>query len=239
MRLSPRYFATENLDPRLRAGLVGHWIGGGSGNTWFDRSGYSRHAAFVGAPVWTLGRDGQRPALAFDGVAAIANAGTVPQLDNAAQATMALLGYRATTGDAIAANIQTGSTNWFEISIRSDGNGYFVAANGGVNYCLKAISLVGWHHYAFVFDGTLTGNSRVQPYVDGVALSGLTYAGPFPSTLGSGGTMRLGAIQAVAFGKATLDDVRLYNRALSAAEVALLARPDYSPIIQPREGIRR
>jgi YD repeat-containing protein len=78
-----------------------------------------------------------------------------------------------------------------------------------------------WHHYAIVFDSSATASQQVIPYVDGAAVSYLklnsgTGAGNFAnSTLYF---MSRGASSL--FGNGNLDEVAIYNRALSAAEIS-------------------
>jgi YD repeat-containing protein len=78
-----------------------------------------------------------------------------------------------------------------------------------------------WHHYTFVFDTTAPGATQITPYVDGAPVSYTkldsgTGGGPFASAalnfMSRGGTSL--------FGGGTLDEVAVYNRALSAATVA-------------------
>ncbi len=78
-----------------------------------------------------------------------------------------------------------------------------------------------WHHYAFVFDSTAAASQQVIPYVDGTAVSYTksnsgTGAGNFAnSTLYF---MSRGASSI--FGQGSLDEVAIYNRALTAAEIS-------------------
>ena len=78
-----------------------------------------------------------------------------------------------------------------------------------------------WHHYTFVFDTTAPGATQITPYVDGAPVSYTkldsgTGGGPFANAalnfMSRGGT--------ALFGGGTLDEVAVYNRALSAATVA-------------------
>ena len=177
MRVSSRYFDAANIDPRLRAGLVGHWIGGGSGLTWMDRSGYQNHGTLTSGPTWGLGFGGKRDALFFDGVDDYVNAGSMAMLDAAPAATLAYWGYRSATNKTITINKHINNNNWLELSHRSDGNIYGITANGGVYYKVIGLSVTGWHHYCLVFDGGLVGNARVALYVDGSALAGGSVAG--------------------------------------------------------------
>jgi YD repeat-containing protein len=78
-----------------------------------------------------------------------------------------------------------------------------------------------WHHYAFVFDSSATASQQVIPYVDGVAVSYLkpnsgTGAGNFAnSTL-----YFMSRAASSLFGSGNLDEVAIYNRALTAAEIS-------------------
>jgi PKD repeat protein len=78
-----------------------------------------------------------------------------------------------------------------------------------------------WHHYAFVFNTTLTGSQQIVPYVDGKAVtfskgSSGTGAGNFAnSTLNF--MSRNGSSQ---FGKGSLDEVAIYNQALTSTQIS-------------------
>jgi hypothetical protein len=79
-----------------------------------------------------------------------------------------------------------------------------------------AMPMAGWHHYAYTYDGN---NHRL--YLDGMqrAMSGTTPDNGPPTNV------RLGAIfnNAENF-QGDLDDVRFYNRAITAAEVTALSQ---------------
>ena len=78
-----------------------------------------------------------------------------------------------------------------------------------------------WHHYAIVFDSTATASQQVIPYVDGAAVSYVklnsgTGAGNFANS-----TLYFMSRNASSlFGNGSLDEVALYNRALTAAEIS-------------------
>jgi YD repeat-containing protein len=78
-----------------------------------------------------------------------------------------------------------------------------------------------WHHYAIVLDSTATASQQVIPYVDGAAVSYIklnsgTGAGAFANStlyfMSRAGTSL--------FGRGNLDEVAIYNRALTAAEIS-------------------
>jgi YD repeat-containing protein len=78
-----------------------------------------------------------------------------------------------------------------------------------------------WHHYAIVFDSSATASQQVIPYVDGTAVSYLklnsgTGAGAFANS-----TLYFMSRAATSlFGQGSLDEVAIYNRALTAAEIS-------------------
>lgn len=94
-----------------------------------------------------------------------------------------------------------------------------------------------WYHLAVVFNGGLTlSSNRLKVYVNGVRQV-LIFSGSIADTIlpsGSGVTLKLGATTEngtlYAHWLGRLDDVRHYNRALSNAEVGILALPGTSPL---------
>jgi PKD repeat protein len=91
-----------------------------------------------------------------------------------------------------------------------------------------------WHHYAFVFDTNAAAGQQIVPYVDGQPipyekLNSGTGAGKFANSTLYLMSRAVGAL----FGKGSLDEVAIYNRALSATEVAAhyqSARANKAPV---------
>lgn len=75
----------------------------------------------------------------------------------------------------------------------------------------------GWHYVVAEIDG----NGNPSAYIDGVAVAGLTTGNPPAAPTG---TVTLGGSQAAdaRFFKGSLDDMRVYNRQLSLAEIITL-----------------
>jgi hypothetical protein len=88
-----------------------------------------------------------------------------------------------------------------------------------------------WYHLTFTYNGGLAGsNNKVRLYVDGVRKS-LTFSGSFPTAiLPNAVNFRVGAASVSGvltyFWRGRLDDVRLYNRALTESEVFAVSRPE-------------
>ena len=114
------------------------------------------------------------------------------------------------------------------MQIRNDGGLYFIWQIDASNHmtCWTAaglISIGGWHHIAL----TQTGTAFAKQYVDGVLYPNTTV-----ETLVDGGGMARESLVTV-FGRngddpanyadGILDDMRIYDRVLSAAEIAALA----------------
>ena len=76
-----------------------------------------------------------------------------------------------------------------------------------------------WHHYALVFDGSLSGNSnRLKAYVDGSSQL-LTFNGTIPATTPSNtDSFQIGRDHGAA-NTGYIDDVRIYDSALNATEI--------------------
>jgi PKD repeat protein len=78
-----------------------------------------------------------------------------------------------------------------------------------------------WHHFAFVFNTTVVGSQQVTPYVDGKAVSFTkessgTGAGAFAnSTL-----YFMSRAGSSLFGQGILDEVAIYNQALTATQIS-------------------
>ncbi|MET0558381.1 MAG: PKD domain-containing protein [Solirubrobacterales bacterium] len=213
------------------AGLTHYWrLGDPSGKTFADVVGNSTAAITGGV---TLGAPGalefdSNPAAGFDGASGAASAPV--DLSGSSQLTVEFwLNWAAYANDDDLAMELTPNFN-------NNGGGFLVDPNAaeqggkfGVaigrgesrnNVYFARPSAGTWHHYAFVFDTTAAGSQQIVPYVDGQpvpyekTISG-TGAGPFANS-----TLYLMSRAATAlFGKGSLDEVALYNKALTPAQV--------------------
>lgn len=111
----------------------------------------------------------------------------------------------------------------------SDANGYIIHPNAGEKSVEFFVSVGGiwystiytpadimkWHHYAMTFDGTM-----LKAFVDGVQADSVQVAGeisyaPVPSEVRFGSDDCCGG----RYGYGFIDEVRIWERALSASEV--------------------
>jgi hypothetical protein len=228
---------TFTTTPLMTAGLVAHWpLDATSGTTAADASGSGHTGTLVNGPVWTAGFLAQ--ALAFDGVKTYVN---VPHADalNAYPLTIAAwIKTGATTGVAAIVNkFVAGTANGYQLFLD---NGrlcaWYLRDASNVVYdgteCTLATAGFAdnqWHHVAVVVDAA---GGRL--YVDGIqrATRGWTGVPGAPTTTQP---LRIadyaGAAGAVFSG--LIDDVRIYSRALSAAEISSFASAGGSATAPP------
>jgi YD repeat-containing protein len=89
-------------------------------------------------------------------------------------------------------------------------NAYFARPSAGV-----------WHHYAFVLDTKATAAQQVLPYVDGKVVSfSKTSSGTGAGNFANSTLYFMSRAALTSFGSGSLDEVAIYKRALSAAEIA-------------------
>ena len=229
-----RVFGLSQLKQRLGDGLVAHYIRGGSGNTLFDSSGYGNHADIAGTVNWTLGQGGDRSCLNFNGTTTIGRTATSPSLTLTNNFTISF---------------------WMKANTLSDGNRYIIhKENSGdsaygilweyVNNTIEFYSAfysgsnprtgsgivvddLLWHHIAYTYDGVTWSG-----YKDGVAVFSVARTFAFSQT---GGNLVIGCYSVgnnVYNG--SLDNITIYNKGLSQAQIWEQSRPFYNPVTQIR-----
>jgi hypothetical protein len=222
---------------QLTNGLVGLWSFNGpdlSGTTAYDRSGSGNNGTLTNGPTITEGKIGQ--ALSFDATDDYVDLGTPATFNNIGPMTISAWQYVDTTASAsnyIADKTSIGSVNYWDFStIWSNPVGrisFDVKFSGGF---LSRVAAGGsatngqWQHILVTWDGSISA-SNVHMYVNGTEVSSYltTTDGIGSRSDDSAINLTLGARQGVSvLGvlKGKLDEVRIYNRALSATEVAAL-----------------
>lgn len=196
-----------------------------TGTTITDCSGNGLHGISVGdPPTWTAGHSatsgraleldgsgcfsiGEAPSLAFGTASrftvaawlrpkAFASAGNDARLFFMRRGSGT--GWHVATDDPSDVEIEVGTTNAFEVQ--------------------AGITTNAWIHAAFVYDGAL------KIYVGGILMK--TLNGPIDFTPGESSTARLGCSSPGTSGYVGLvDDLRIYGRALTDAEITTLAQP--------------
>jgi len=233
-RSSQRVFDSAQLDPRLRADLIFHATGGGSGNTWFDRSGYGNNGTLTNGPIWTLGEGGKRNAVSFDGSNDYVDYGDVTFLDGKSSWSIsAWFRVPDTTGryGIVSKWRDDVAQRGILIEVFSGNIRFFKGTTGtGNTFLTTAATANDWTHVVALQNGV-----DVVLYVNGVervrAANTHALADNTESLLI--GVVGIAGVLSGYF-RGSIDDVRIYGRALSAAEVALLAAPSFVPVTTQR-----
>jgi hypothetical protein len=206
------------------AGPIGYWtLDDGTGTTAADSSGNGNAGTLVNGPTWTTGKIGG--ALSFNGVNQYVTIPSAAAL-NAYPLTVAVwMNTSTTTGlQGVVNKYAPGSLNGYQVFLNAgslcawyfkdtsnyvwDGTGCTLATPGYANGL--------WHHVAFVVDAS--GGSL---YVDGVLKATQLWTG-VPGATSTAQPLDLAVYPGAAgvpYLSGSLDDVRTYNRALSATEV--------------------
>jgi hypothetical protein len=197
--------------------LVGHWnMNEGSGTMVHDSSGNGNNGTVVNS-TWVAGKFGN--ALSFNGASGIVNLGNSSSFSSSQSITLSMwikfdllakYGYTlAKTASYMVYASEGGLLHWWVYT--TSGN-YDMASVG-------AYADGAWHLTVCTFDSTLS-NQQMKIYIDGILSNSHNLNGTIASTSNN---LFLGAYEGSwrPF-KGALDDVRIYNRALSATEIAAL-----------------
>jgi PKD repeat protein len=200
------------VDP---AGMIAKWkVDEESGATAFDASGNGHHASLFGGPARVAGVSGR--ALEFDARDDGASAGASLLSDRSAFTLTAWIRPRATA----AFQGIVGQNDAIELGFISPGNIHLRTSGGGKLTVPYPFAMNEWHHLAATGDG-----ERIRVYYDGV-LAGLA-SSPTSSYGASGHPLRFGGggIFEDSWGAfhGTIDDVRVFDAALSVESIALIA----------------
>ncbi|MDQ3014705.1 MAG: LamG domain-containing protein [bacterium] len=210
-------FAATLTKPANNLGLVGYWSfndGAGATTTDFSGNGYHGTTANMEEADWVAGKRGM--ALSFDGTNEEVTISSGPTLTTTA--TIAGWFYWDTS-DADAASLirdNTGSsgTGWIFTYTNGTGLAFRIGGTTFLTSIVAAPYQNKWTHYAVVKNG-----SAVTYYLDGI-LAYSSSGAPNTANALPWHVMKNGTGGESLKGKA--DDIRMYNRALSASEVATL-----------------
>ncbi len=222
----------EKISPKMKnSDLIGYWsFDQGSGTIAPDFSSSQKNGIltnFASPSTTTSGwkEQGQvRGNLVFDGVNDYVNLGAYSQTDGVPKLTVSGWVYKrsGTVSGAMFAKYN-GTNDWLAVPYFFSGDLYVVMSNGSFSYGVMSSTLSGWAYYTMVFDGTETGNAnRLKLYINGVQQT-LTFTGTIPTTTPTAATNRIGMEPHNSFSmNGEIDEVRIYNTALSNAEINAL-----------------
>ncbi len=213
--------------------LLGHWrLDEGGGTFAEDASGNGNHGTLMSGASWTGGVEGG--ALSLDGVDDGLEVPDSPSLSVTGAVTVALwfrYGGRGGGWDRIAVkDWGQAQAPWLAYGLTLDdgpegGQKVLFSANGsatqGAGVSSMSFPVAGeWTHLAGVYDPAA---GTVALYVNGVRESDA--AASFGAVVDSPGPFLVGRASWGHPLQGAVDDVRVYGRALSAAEIAALADP--------------
>ena len=209
-------------------GLVGYWkFDEGSGTTAADSSGNGYTATLVNGVSWVAGKIGD--ALSANGGNQYVSIPTI-NLSGTSTVTVAFWANR-TYSQTVESVLLEDSTNY---NGSSTGFGFFpddtqcngiqAAVHGNVGYsvnCYGQPSSGVWHHLAVIYDKTQAGNNQTALYIDGVLQTPTSNLNTAQNTnsFGNNPIYLFSRDGTEYFNAGEMDDLRLYNRALSAAEI--------------------
>jgi hypothetical protein len=184
-----------------------------------DSSGNNHAGVLVGDPTWTQGVIGG--ALEFDGDGDYVDVGAAPDLDIVGRITVAAWVKVNAFDTDWQAIVTKGDTAW-RLSSGMGNNMHFACTGMWPEWVHGSVDVNDgqWHHVAGVYDG-----DELRLYVDGALDASAPTAGPinvneYPVYIGEN------AEHPGREWNGLIDDVRIYDYALSESEVAALAGTD-------------
>ncbi|OHA79276.1 MAG: hypothetical protein A2747_02435 [Candidatus Yonathbacteria bacterium RIFCSPHIGHO2_01_FULL_44_41] len=212
---------------KVTNGLVGLWYFDGadmSGTTAYDRSGSGNNGTLTNGPLRAIGKVGQ--GLSFDGSNDYVNSAN--NFDSSVFSVCAWI--YPTASNTLARVITTPSGNTTKWSIIFNTSKVSFDVNSGTAPGTSALALNNWYHVCGTYDGAnkLLYLNSINQIASG--------AGSIAYDAGTG--IRIGARHNTSrFFAGGIDDVRIYNRALTQAEITQLYNMGGSKINAPQNNI--
>ena len=214
-------------DASMIAGLIHWWkLDEAPGATMMaDSAGGANLTRDPGTATFVAGKLGNALLLPADGTENNSHVATPTDVLGQTALTLSYWNKRSSLEGAIGQD--NGGTSNTRISIApwDDGNVYFsIGSDTSDDDGYIVLTDTNWHLYTMVFDGTGVGNvGRLHGYLDGVEQT-LTFQGTIAShTTSTATTFQVGdGLSNQTSFSGYYDDIRIYDRALTAAEVATL-----------------
>ncbi|MHC4345944.1 MAG: LamG-like jellyroll fold domain-containing protein, partial [Planctomycetota bacterium] len=239
VRIYDRALTPEEIDEVYQegAGPIAHWkFDEGEGDIAYDSAG-DNDGTLVNVPAWTTGiLDG---ALNFDGVDDYVRANDDPSLDGMSALTLTAWVRTDGSGSDVALvhkYLHGTGGSWdssFFLSLTSEGAVVFSYSLGGTHVLKRSAASVDnnlWHHIVAVYTG-----SEGSIFIDGQEAP-LSRDDPDPGGAinDSDEDLLVGSANSAGvlgyFFEGTADDVRIYDRGLSAGEIEQLYQEDSGPV---------
>jgi len=224
-------FTTMPDIPIINPDLVGWWtFDEGAGSTALDWSGHGNHGAIQGDHAWVGGHDGYGGALNLDGIGDYVHCGNAAIFDITEQITVAVWIKVEKFEQEWQGIVTKGDTAWRivrdnktdQVQFACDG---VAALSGTIN-----VNDGQWHHILGLYDG-----SQIYLYVDGLVDVSEAASGTIST---NSHNLLIGETERESgkgrYWNGLIDDVRIYNKALTQEEIEQVMRGDptlaYSPI---------
>lgn len=227
---------TTAAPPVATNGLLGHWaFDEGSGTTTADSTGNNSPGTLANGPLWGTGLMGQ--ALTFDGKNDYVNTNADDSLDVTGSLTLSAWVFRSNSAKthAIVSKYQTNSSAPFHLELLASGLVRATHRSGTLGQSISSTTAVTnnvWTHVVFVRDNS-TG--KLTFYFNGVQ----DFAGwkSYNTTRVAASTVsvKIGSHAGATnnFFAGTIDDVRIYDKALTEAEVQSLYNSHTGDVTPP------
>lgn len=209
-------------------GLVGYWsFNEGTGLKATDFSGQGNTGTLTGGPTWAAGKLGG--ALRFDGTDDYVSVGAPSSLavTNAFSISAWVKSSNLSGRRGVVSKVATGSDY---IIIETNESTFRVLAGNlsGTSTALSSGAIdTNWHHVVFKYDGTTS-----SLYVDGTFVTSATVnLSPYGWNTGGGWVLGGNESGFVSYYDGSLDDIRIYNRALGANEITKLYNAGSSKLL--------
>ncbi len=183
------------------------------GTAVWDASANSNSATSAGTPTWTTGKVGS--ALTFNGSSQSVSGTDVDLATNITVEAWVRPGAASVTGTAVSKH--SGTTDINGLLSFTSGTPSFSITTGGSQRTATGGASVGsgtWAHVVGTYDG-----SNVRLYVNGVASGSPTATTGAIATNNFSWTVGKNASAATGYLNATIDEVKIFSRALSAEEI--------------------
>jgi hypothetical protein len=209
-----------SLSPYKDTGLLAYWkFDDASGTTAIDSSEYNNTGTLTNGPVWKTSSDCKRGGcLYFDGTNDYVNCA-----NNYALSSSYTFSAWVKIIDASISRVIFGTYAPFTVQLYGVANGepyqyrFFIIAHDGVSGTQVSSGIMytdmnAWRHVVAVWDRS---QNKTFLYVDGIYVN----YNNIPATFSATTTLRLGGIHNNWYMKGYMDEMRIYNRALSASEI--------------------
>ena len=228
---STNFVVTVSPAPPPPSLMAAYGFNEGSGTVVNDVSGNGNNGTISGATWTTSGKYGN--ALTFNGTNALVTVNNATSLQLTSAMTLEAWVYPTTVNSAWRDVIYKGNDNYYLEGTSSNASRPAMGGTFGADlYGTSALTANTWAHLAATYDG-----ATMRLYVNGVQVASRAQTGAIATStnpLQIGGDSLYGQYFA-----GRIDEVRIYNRALSAAEIQndmnnpLIAPPDGQPPSAP------